>query len=218
MPSSLAISAAEEIEKRLPPPTMTDKKRKQPMTTTTTTIVRLERYEWLARFDTLAHNKITLYEWEVYTRTRMCALLMLCTGADESKDAGTRKEAMDFWLLRKYPHYNGAKQHLLEAIGADAVARAISHEVIAMGYLALIARHNAEMRESLIYAELLWYRYKKSLLDGDEADDDELRQLCDQFDRFWARSDGNIADSRSPHFVSSARKVERDWMEQMAKK
>jgi hypothetical protein len=196
-------------------PTMTDSKKRKER------IPVQRRYSWLDHFDTLAHNTITLYEWEMYARTRMIALMSLCKAHDETESEEVRKAASEHWRFREYPTHTGAKKHILQALGEHAVQREHSHQVIAMGYLALIARHNPEMRESLIYAELLWYRYQKSLslLDDDDNDssgdeDAELRQLCASFDRFWSRSEENIFESKSAHFVSSARKIERDWMEE----
>jgi hypothetical protein len=183
------------------------------------TIIRIQRCNWLDQFDTLEHNRITLYEWEVYARTRMAALWLLCTATNEAEHSSTRAAAWDHWGLRLYPARSGAKKHILDSIdGGAAASREHAHQAIAMGFLALIARHNAAMRESLIYAELLWRRYQLSLLDGsptEEEEDAELRQLCALFDRFWIRSNGNIFDSRSTHFVRTARAIERDWMERV---
>lgn len=198
---------------------------KQPGAAVPLPIVRImqpQRLGWLDHFDTLPHSLITLYEWEMYARTRMIALMTLCRASDESVDGATRAAAWEFWGLRTYPNRSGAKRHILQALGVRAVQCERSHTVIAMGYLALIARHNPDMRESLIYAELLWHRYQKSLLsigdEDDDEDDSELRELCASFDRFWDRSEENIFESTSPHFVNSARKIERDWMEQAAVK
>jgi hypothetical protein len=123
---------------------MTDsRKRKAPIP------VQQRRYSWRDHFDTLAHNNITLYEWEVYARTRMIALMSLCKAHDETESEEVRKAASEPWRFREYPTHTGAKKHILQALGEQAVQREHSHQVIAMGYLALIARHNPEMRESL---------------------------------------------------------------------
>lgn len=147
---------------------------------------------WLDAVDTLDLPSLYYYEIDAYARARLCALMALSLASEALESE--RAQMLDHWTLKSYPKKSGAKRHILQLLGDDAVRRESAHEAIALAVLALAAKDDARLRANLLMLEILFWRYRNNQLtvlgddDDDGADDDtELTRHCEAITQFCQR-------------------------------
>lgn len=193
---------------------------------------------WLDIFDSLDHADLSLYELDTYARSRMSTLTILMRAHADDVRATESADLLNFWAFQQYPQRSGAVRSILDTMGLEARRREALHEAIGTGFLAIVARHDEKMRDSLLAAELFWLRYRyvdliqmavvgDGSIDGDveevemtaaknEAEEDRrLQAMCDSLETFWSRSCPDIKKSPDPVLAAAAIQLAENWHAEM---
>lgn len=150
---------------------------------------------WLSTLATIDLATVHLYELETYARSRLKVLLILL----RASEAPPRDRAvmLAHRSVTGYPACSGATRDILALLGGAAKRREQLHPTLGIVVLALTARDDPELRESLLMLELLYvehYGSARTVLnsDDDSSDDAEhekrMTQCCSLLEKFWSRS------------------------------